>query len=186
MSADSRRRELLSSIEAKKTTQNQYSEKISQAKDGAERAKMIDKMKAVKADMQKEEEELREVMKNWQTLMLQVPNVPDVSVPDGNSDADNKEIKVWGEKPTFDFEPKDHVEIMTALGMADFERGVKVHGFRGYFLMGAGAELSFAIWNYALQFFSKKGFVLSFHLPLCARIIFTALAIFLAMSRIFT
>ncbi|MEZ4114317.1 MAG: hypothetical protein R3B65_02660 [Candidatus Paceibacterota bacterium] len=66
-------------------------------------------------------------------LMLRVPNVPDFSVPDGNSDEENKEVKVWGEKPVFDFKLKDHIEIMTKLDMVDFERGTKVHGFRGYF-----------------------------------------------------
>jgi seryl-tRNA synthetase len=97
-------------------------------------------------------------MKFWQDLMLRVPNIPDMTVPDGASDADNQEIKSWGTKPTFTFEPKDHVELMTALKMADFERGSKVHGFRGYFLMGDGARLCFAIWNYALEFFGDKGF----------------------------
>ena len=91
-------------------------------------------------------------------MMVQVPNVPDMSVPEGETDADNVEIKTWGEKPNFAFEPKDHVEIMTKLGMVDFERGAKVHGFRGYYLTGAGARLSFAIWNYAMEFFSKRGF----------------------------
>ena len=109
--------------------------------------------------MEKDEASLKDAMVKWQTLMLHVPNIPDMSVPDGASDADNKEVKSWGEKPTFAFEPKDHVEIMTALGMVDFERGGKVHGFRGYFLTGDGVRLCFAIWNYALDFFSGKGFV---------------------------
>ena len=82
-----------------------------------------------------------------------------MTVPDGDSDADNREIKAWGEKTKFSFEPKDHVELMTALGMADFDRGGKVHGFRGYFLTGEGVRLCFAIWNYALDFFSQKNFV---------------------------
>ena len=98
-------------------------------------------------------------MTTWQSLLLQVPNIPDMSVPEGNDDADNQEIKSWGEKTNFDFEAKDHLEIMTTLKMVDFERGVKVHGFRGYFLMGDGARLSMAIWNYALDFFSEKGFI---------------------------
>jgi len=98
-------------------------------------------------------------MKDWKEMMLKVPNIPDMSVPDGNSDADNREFKVWGDKPAFDFEARDHVELMTRLGMADFERGAKVHGFRGYFLTGDGARLCFAIWQYALDFFSKKEFV---------------------------
>jgi len=91
--------------------------------------------------------------------MLQVPNIPDMSVPDGKSDADNQEIKSWGEKPKFDFEPKDHVDLMTKLNMVDIERGAKVHGFRGYFLTGEGVKLCFAIWNYALDFYSKKDFI---------------------------
>jgi hypothetical protein len=77
---------------------------------------------------------------------------------DKDSDAQNKEIKTWGTKPNFTFPAKDHVELMTNLKMVDFERGAKVHGFRGYFLTGEGARLSFAIWNYAMDFFSKKNF----------------------------
>ena len=103
---------------------------------------------------------LKEITEEWQKIMLQVPNVPDISVPDGESDADNQEIKKWGEQPKFDFEPKDHLEIMNNLKMVDFERGVKVHGFRGYYLTGAGAELSFALWNYGIEFFGKKNFEL--------------------------
>jgi seryl-tRNA synthetase len=91
-------------------------------------------------------------------MMLHVPNVPDMSVPEGKDENDNKEIKTWGEKPAFDFEPQNHIELMTALDMADFERGTKVHGFRGYFLKNEGALLSWAIWNYAQEFFLKKNF----------------------------
>ena len=98
-------------------------------------------------------------MEAWQKMMLQVPNVSDMSVPEGKSDEDNQEVKTWGDKPTFTFEPKDHVEIMNSLKMVDFERGVKVHGFRGYFLTGEGVKLTFAIWNYAMDFFSKRGFL---------------------------
>lgn len=155
---DDKRKETLSSIEKKRAEQNSISEKIPQATP-EERQKMINEMKGVKESLQKEEESLKEVMKNWQELMLKVPNVPDMSVPEGNSDADNKEIKSWGDKTTFDFEPKDHVEIMTKLGMLDIERGTKVHGFRGYFLLADGARLSFAIWQYALEFFGNKKFI---------------------------
>ncbi|MES2216215.1 MAG: serine--tRNA ligase [Patescibacteria group bacterium] len=155
---DDKRRHLLTSVEKRRAEQNVASTKIASAVSAEERAQVIAEMKTVKADLEKDETELKEVMKDWQAKMLQVPNVPDMSVPDGETDADNKEIKVWGEKPKFDFEPKDHVEIMTALGMVDFERGAKVHGFRGYFLTGDGVRLCFAIWNAALDFFSKKGF----------------------------
>jgi seryl-tRNA synthetase len=90
--------------------------------------------------------------------MVQVPNVPDISVPDGESDADNQEVKSWGVKTPFPFTAKSHIELMERHRMADFERGVKVAGFRGYFLIGDGALLSFAIWRYAQDFFLKKGF----------------------------
>jgi seryl-tRNA synthetase len=115
-------------------------------------------MRVVKDELKKEEEKLETVMKSWRELMLAVPNIPDMSVPDGESDADNMEVKKWGEIKTFPFEAKDHVELMTALKMVDFERGVKVHGFRGYFLTGDGVRLSLAIWSYALDFWSKRGF----------------------------
>ena len=102
---------------------------------------------------------MKEIMKEWQLLMLQVPNIPDMSVPDGTSDEDNKEIKVWGEKTKFDFEAKNHTDLMLAHDMVDLERGVKVSGFRGYFLKNDGALLSFAIWQYAQKFFLNKGFL---------------------------
>jgi len=159
ISADDKRRVLMASTEKKRSEQNAAGEKIAKAATPEERAKLIATMKTVKTDFEKEEAELKEVMVTWQNLMLQVPNIPDMSVPDGDSDAENKEVKSWGEKPKFQFEPKDHVEIMTKLGMVDFERGSKVHGFRGYFLTGEGVRLCFAIWSYALDFFGSKGFI---------------------------
>ena len=158
ISLDDKRKELLSQIEKKRAEQNAISEKIPSASP-EDRQKMIDSMKVVKESLQKDEESLKEMMKTWHEAMLRVPNVPDMTVPEGDSDADNKEVKVWGEKPVFNFEPKDHVEIMEKLKMLDIERGTKVHGFRGYFLTGEGARLSFAIWNYAMDFFSSKKFI---------------------------
>ena len=115
-------------------------------------------MQSHKELVQKDEDELKDVMHNWQKLMVAVPNVPDMSVPEGDSDAENTEIKIWGEKPTFTFTPKGHVELMKELDMVDFERGVKVAGFRGYFLKNDGALLSWAVWQYAQSFFMKKEF----------------------------
>ncbi len=154
---DDKRRALQTSLEAKRAEQNAVSAKLPQV-DAATKASLLESMKKLKTDLQAEDESLKEVMKEWQNMMLRVPNIPDMSVPEGATDAENKEIKVWGDKTKFTFEPKDHVEIMTKLGMVDFERGAKVHGFRGYFLTGEGARLSFAIWSYAMDFFSKRGF----------------------------
>jgi seryl-tRNA synthetase len=126
---------------------------------GPEKTNILEKMKFVKEDLSKGETELKEIVREWQLLMLQVPNIPDVSVPEGESDEDNKEVKKWGDLPKFDFEPKSHIEIMQNLNLADFERGTKVSGFRGYFLKGDAALLSLAIWRYAYDFFLKKDFV---------------------------
>lgn len=158
ISVDDRRKELLKEVETKKAEQNRVSGEVASSTDESKKQELIGEMKTLKETLQKEEEELKEVMSKWQELMLQVPNIPDMSVPDGADDSENKEVKVWGEKTQFPFEPKSHVDIMTKLGMVDFERGTKVHGFRGYYLQKDGARLSWAIWNYAQDFFLKKGF----------------------------
>lgn len=154
---DDTRRDLMARVEEKRAAQNKVSTEIASAP-AETREQLIADMKRLKDDLQKEEEELKEVMKKWQELMLQVPNIPDMSVPEGKDDSDNVEVKDWGEKTNFSFEPKSHVDIMTNLGMVDFERGAKVHGFRGYYLQKDGARLSWAIWNYAQDFFLQRGF----------------------------
>jgi seryl-tRNA synthetase len=119
---------------------------------------MITAMKQVKEAMQKEEETLKGVMQKWQSLMIRVPNIPDMSVPEGATDADNKEIKTWGDKPTFAFPPKSHIELMEALDLVDFARGVKVAGFRGYILKNDAVLLNFALIQYVTEHLIKKGF----------------------------
>jgi seryl-tRNA synthetase len=158
MVLDEERRSMLTALETKKSEQNMVTEKISHGVEESLRTQMIAEMKLLKDDIQRDEEVLKTVMQEWHALMLQVPNVPDMSVPEGKDDSENREIKVWGEKPRFDFVPKSHVDIMTNLKMVDFERGQKVHGFRGYYLINGGARLSWAIWNYAQDFFLAKGF----------------------------
>src|SRR5262245_40524606 len=105
----------------------------------------IARMQRLKKTLKHEEESLLEIMKEWRALMMTVPNVPDSSVPEGMSDADNKEVRRWGVIPNFDFEPKSHTELMLIHYMADFERGAKVAGFRGYFLKNDGARLVWAL-----------------------------------------
>jgi seryl-tRNA synthetase len=158
LALEEKRRAAQASFEALRTEQNTLSDKIPQAADATERATLIENLKPLKEQVQQAEEAVREVMKEWQGMMLQVPNIPDMSAPVGPDETFSVVQKTWGEKPTFGFEPKDHIEIMTALDMVDFDRGVKVHGFRGYYLKGEGVRLCFAIWNYAMDFWSKKGF----------------------------
>ena len=156
LTVDEKRRLLLQEVEKLREKQNKANEKISQVT-GSNKESAISEMRELKEGLQEKEADLRKVMEEWRGLMIQVPNLPDVTVPEGESDEDNKEVRSWGDKPEFKFEPKSHVDIMTSLDMADLERGTKVSGFRGYFLKNQGALLSFALWQHALNFFMKRG-----------------------------
>ena len=155
---DDERLKTLKEVEDLRAEVNKVSNDIARDQDQALKGQLIEEMRAVKEEIKTKEEKLKQTMEEWRTLMLQVPNVPDMTVPEGKGEEDNKEVLTWGEKPKFDFTPKDHVELMTKLNMVDFERGTKVHGFRGYFLQNDGAELSWAVWNYARDFFGTKNF----------------------------
>ncbi|OHA34740.1 MAG: serine--tRNA ligase [Candidatus Taylorbacteria bacterium RIFCSPLOWO2_01_FULL_45_34b] len=158
VSVDDKRRSLLSLIEGKRAEQNIFNTKITEAGDPETRERFIAEMKLLKDDLQGQEKELKEILKKWQTLMVAVPNVPDVSVPDGLNDEDNKEVKTWGKRADFSFIPKSHIEIMESLDMLDLERGSKVAGFRGYILKNDAVLLNFALWQAALAHFLGKGF----------------------------
>lgn len=155
LALDDKRKELQASIDAKRAEQNVASETIAKVS-GAERESLIAKMTELKKTMQLEEASLQDILKEWRALMVMVPNVPDVSVPEGNSDADNKEVRAWGEIPKFDFEPKSHSELLLMHDMADYERGAKVAGFRGYFLKGDGARLVWALERFVQDAFAQK------------------------------
>lgn len=155
---DDERKTLIQSSEVLKSEQNEMSRLISVESDPVKRSQMIEDMKGVKAKFVELDEELKVVMKDWQTLMLQVPNIPNMSVPQGKGEEDNISVRQWGEKKNFEFTPLDHIELMLRHDMVDFERGTKVHGFRGYFMKNDGAELMWAVWNYARQFFGKRNF----------------------------
>ncbi len=156
---DDKRLSALNQFETLKAEQNQITNLIAVEKDATKRMQMITEMQAMKEDVKKREEDLREATKEWQQMMLLVPNIPDMTVPEGESDEQNAEVKTWGEIPKFDFEVKDHVALVEDLDLADFERGTKVAGFRGYFMKNEGAELFFALWQFTLDYFVKAGYI---------------------------
>ena len=98
---DHKRTATLQEVEKMRAEQNESSKKISETSDESEREEKIQQMRALKTFLQKKEQELETVMQKWRPLMLQVPNIPDMSVPEGESDADNKEAKTWGKIPEF-------------------------------------------------------------------------------------
>ena len=158
ISLDDDRLKQLKEVEDLRSEVNKVSGEIVRNQDDALKIQLIEEMRAVKEDIKQKEEKLKNTMEEWQKLMLKVPNVPDMSVPNGESDEENVEIRNWGEKIIFNFNPKDHVSILESLDLADFERGTKVSGFRGYFMKNDGALLFFALWQYFLDYFVSQGY----------------------------
>jgi seryl-tRNA synthetase len=102
------------------------------------------------------ESELNEIESELNTLLVTVPNLPHDSAPVGRDESANQEIKRWGEPPVFDFEPRDHVDLATALGLLDLERAAKISGARFSILTGVGARLERGLINFCLDLQTKR------------------------------
>ncbi len=165
---DNKRRELIAVVEGARARQNEASGKVHEL-EGEEREKIIAEMKELKESLQKDEEKLRKIEAEWSALMLQVPNIPDISVPEGDNDESNQEIRRWGEAPKFDFESKSQVELLESLSLADFVRGAKVSGSRSYFLKNDAVLLTMALWHFAIATLREVGFKDVFFAPSLAR-----------------
>lgn len=143
---DDQRRDLIQKVEGLRAKKNE-----------AAKQKDIDAGKKVKSELAELEKQLNEVETKWNSLMLHIPNVLLDEVPIGGVSV-NKVIKKEGELPKFLFKPRDHMELGKLLDIIDFERGVKVGGFRGYFLKNEGARLHWAILQFAFDQLVAKGF----------------------------
>ncbi len=97
------------------------------------------------------EDEVRGLDKQLEERLLQVPNIPQSSVPEGKDENDNIVVRSWGEPRSFDFSPAPHWKLGESLGIIDFERGVKLSGSRFYVLMGLGARLQRALISFMLD-----------------------------------
>jgi len=142
---DARRRAELQEVETLRAERNQITSRIAAAKDPAERQGLITQNKAVSARIGELEPEVRQIDAELEALLLEIPNIPDPSVPTGADADENVEVRRWGEIPTFDFEPQPHWTIGEQLGIIDFERGAKIAGSRFQALVGEGAALSRAL-----------------------------------------
>jgi len=129
-----------------------------QKKLGEERK--IEEATKLKEKIQSLETDLKNIEKNREQILYQLPNLPLDDVPVGKSEKDNVVIREVGKKPDFKFEPKDHLEIGQSLDIIDFETGSKVAGSGFYYLKNQGVLLELALVRYALDFLSKKNFSL--------------------------
>ncbi|HEX8982044.1 MAG TPA: serine--tRNA ligase [Ktedonobacterales bacterium] len=149
--------------------QNRLSKAIREAgPDKEAREAAIAQGRVVAAELKQLEPDEREFDAKLRELLLLTPNIPDPSVPDGQSEEDNVEVKRVGEPRAFDFEPVDHVTLLTNLGMLDLERAAKVGGSRSYILKGEAVFLELALMQFALHHVARKGF-LPLDVPAMAR-----------------
>ncbi len=155
---DKRRRELLQRIEELKSLKNDINNLIQSAITPEERDEVIVKGKEIKAALEGAEPEWKDVKEEFDALMALVPNIVSPDTPIGKSEAENKEVFVWGEKPNFTFTAKTHIELGRDLDILDLERGVKVGGYRSYYVKNEGVLLVMGLMLYALQKLAAKGY----------------------------
>lgn len=156
---DAKRRELLVQTEELKARRNTVSDEIGLKKRNKEDASdVIAEMQTVSAKIKELDEAVAKVDEAIQDRMLHFPNLPNPTIPVGADEEANREERVWGEIPSFDFKPKAHYEIGEDLGILDWERGAKVAGARFVYYVGQGARLERAIYNFMLDEHQKEGY----------------------------
>ena len=151
-----KRNEKLSRLESLRARQNEVSKLIPKAEKD-EKEKLLDEMSKVKDETKTLEPEIAAIEIELDQLAIQVPNPPLDSTPDG-TEADNKPCKTHGEKPKFDFTPKDHITLGKDLDIIDIERGTRASGTRFYYLKNEAALLEFALLQHVIHKLTSKGF----------------------------
>ena len=157
LSVDADRRAAIVEIDAGRQRRNELSAQIPKLPP-AERAAAVTEAKTLRDRIAQLEDKQTTTQIEFDRLMLLVPNVPLPEVPDGTTDADNVEVRRFGEPTTFDFEPRDHVELAQSLGLVDFDNPRKFAGSRAYALTGDGVMLELAVLHFAINHVASKGF----------------------------
>ncbi|PIZ72830.1 serine--tRNA ligase [Candidatus Peregrinibacteria bacterium CG_4_10_14_0_2_um_filter_43_11] len=154
---DEAHRQKLQEVEAMRNERNAVSKSIPHLADTEKKAKIVE-MKTLGNKLATEEDELNKLFVHLKTVLDQAPNLPHESVPTGKDDSENMPIKTVGEKPIFDFEPRDHVELGKMLDVIDLETGAETSGARFYYLKNELVLLEFAIVNWLMHKYVSKGF----------------------------
>ena len=156
-SFDEKRRMLIQESEKMKSERNELSNEIARLKkSGSDAENKISHLRDLGKDIEGLEQELRIVEKEWENMLLVIPNIPHESVPAGTSETDNKEVRVWGEKPSFDFAPLPHWDIGEKLDILDFKRAAKITGSRFTLYKAGGALLERALINFMLDLHTRE------------------------------
>ena len=157
LALDDERRRLIRLQEDARAEQNALGKQVASVS-GDARTAVLEKLKLVKATVQGHTEALRPIQAEIDTMLLAVPNPPAEEAPDGIDDRDNVEVKRWGEAPTFVFDPRDHMDILTQHDWIDIDRAGRLAGSRSYILKGDGVLLEQAVLRLGIDLIRRRGF----------------------------
>jgi seryl-tRNA synthetase len=151
------KKDLLKRVEDLRATKNKASEEISRLKkEGKDGAALIAEMRKVGDEIGALEEKLKAFDEELRTTLLNVPNIPHESVPVGRSAEDNQEVRRWGDKPQYGFQPQAHWDVGEKLGILDFERAAKITGSRFTVYFGAAARLERALISFMIDIHTRE------------------------------
>ena len=154
---DERRRALMTQAEALRGRRNANSKKVAELKrSGGDAPALMDETREVSEQIKSAEAELSTLDEQFDAAALTFPNIPAEDVQVGRDESDNVEIRRWGERATFDFEPRTHLDIVKNLDIVDFERATKIAGPFFVLFKGAGARLERALINFALDLHTSE------------------------------
>ncbi len=156
---DEERRSLIRLQEQAKAEQNALGKQVATLQGDAKQAALT-RLKQMKASVKEHTEALAPIQSRIDEMLWAVPNPPAEEVPDGDDDGANVELRKVGEPKTYDFEVKDHVELMTGLGILDIERAGKLAGSRSYVLKGDGVLLEQAVLRMAMDLITERGYTM--------------------------
>ncbi len=156
---DERRRRLQGELDQLRAARNAANERMAKLdKKSAEFAAARDELRELSQKIKADEADEARAADEARELLLRIPNAPHASVPDGAGEADNPVLHVWGERPRYDFTPRPHWELGEALGILDFEAGIRISGARFTVLRRDGARLTRALMTYMLDLHTSRGY----------------------------
>ena len=157
------RRSIISETDTLRARRNEVSREMGRSKERPQ--ELIEEMRSVGRRIRELEDSLRDTDNELDSLMLKVPNIPDPTAPVGPDESANIEVRKVGDLPSFDFDPKAHWDIAEALGIIDFERGVRLAGSRFFVLKGNGAKLQRAIISFMIDMHIEQHGYTEVYLP---------------------
>lgn len=156
---DRKKREYLRKVESLRAEENRFSYLISKEVDPAKKDQFIQKAKDLKTEAGDYENSLKEIITEFEKLMLQIPNLPLEDVPVGKDERENVVLKSWGKPQKFKFKPRDYLEIAENLDLIDIKRAAKISGTRFGFLKKEAALIEIALINFVFERLLKEGFI---------------------------